>query len=111
MVELGVGQTPGANARLSQIESDEFSLAQVLKMRSGVPAYVFLLINHLGESFEARELDFADDQQALDHARSLAGRNYPVEVRLDGRCIARAPMAEWQVEDWLKPYLGPWPLS
>ena len=93
------------------MKNDEFNLAQGWKMRSGVPAYVFLLINHLGEPFEASELDFADDQQALDHARSLARRHYPVEVRLDGRCLGRAPMAEWEVEDWLRPHLGPWPLT
>lgn len=80
-------------------------------MRSGVPAYMFLLINHLGEPFETSELDFADDQQALDHARSLATNHYPVEVHLDGRCVERIPMGEWEVEDWLKPHLGPWPLT
>ncbi len=29
-----------------------------------MPTYVFFLINHLGEPFEANELDFEDDQQA-----------------------------------------------
>lgn len=80
-------------------------------MRSGVPAYVFFLINHLGEPFEARELDFADNQQALDYAQSLAAQHYPVEVRLGGKSIKVIPTEEWRPEDWLKPYLGPWPLT
>lgn len=93
------------------MKNDESKLAQVRKMRSGVPAYVFHLINHLGEAFQASEMDFPEDEQALEHARSLAARRYPVEVRLDGRLIGLAPMAEWEVEDWLKPHLGPWPLT
>lgn len=80
-------------------------------MGLGVPAYVFRLINHLGEPFEARELDFEDDQKALDHARTLAAGNYPVEVMSGDRHVGRIPMAEWQAEDWLKPHLGPWPLT
>jgi hypothetical protein len=78
---------------------------------SGVPVYVFLLINHLGEPFAARELDFDDDRKALDHAETLAGRDYPVEVRSGGQLLGLIPMIPWEVEDWLKPHLGPWPLD
>ncbi len=76
-----------------------------------MPAYVFLLINHVGEPFEAHELDLEDDQKALDHARGLAGRNYPVEVMSAGRRVGHIPTPEWEAEEWLKPHLGPWPLS
>lgn len=76
-----------------------------------MPAYVFLLINHLGEPFDSQELDLEDDQKALDHAQGLAGRNYPVEVRSGDRLVGKVPLQEWRAEAWLKPYLGPWPLS
>lgn len=76
-----------------------------------MPAYVLHLINHLGEPFGARELDFDDDQTALDYAQALVGQAYPLEVRLDGRLVCLVPLPEWQVEEWLKPHLGPWPLG
>lgn len=76
-----------------------------------MPTYVFFLINHLGEPFEANELDFEDDQQASAHATSLLAKGYPVEVRSDGKRIKLLPMMTWSVEDWLKPHLGPWPLT
>ena len=79
-------------------------------MRSGLPTYVFFLVNHLGEPFEAHQLEFPDEHQALSHAQILAARQYPVEVRLNGELIKLIPMAVWRAEDWLKPYLGPWPL-
>ena len=80
-------------------------------MRSGLPAYVFFLTNHLGEPFEAHELEFPDDQQAFNHAEILAARQYPVEIGRGGELIKQIPMGEWQAEDWLKPHLGPWPLT
>lgn len=80
-------------------------------MRSGLPAYVFFLTNHLGEPFEAQELEFPDDQHAFNHAEILAARQYPVEIRRGGELIKQIPMGEWQAEDWLKPHLGPWPLT
>ena len=52
-----------------------------------MPTYVFFLINHLGEPFEASELTFEDDQQANAHAASLLTKGYPVEVRSDGKRI------------------------
>lgn len=76
-----------------------------------MPTYVFFLINHLGEPFEASELAFEDDQQANAHAASLLTKGYPVEVRSDGKRIKLLPMMTWSVEDWLKPHLGPWPLT
>ena len=76
-----------------------------------MPTYVFFLINHLGEPFEANELDFEDDQQASAHATSLLAKGYPVEVRSDGKRVKLLPMMTWRVENWLKPYLGPWPLT
>lgn len=80
-------------------------------MGSEVPVYVFFLINHLGEPFAARELDFENDRKALDHAEALAGRDYPVEVRSGGRLLCLMPVAAWEPEEWLKPHLGPWPLD
>ena len=49
-----------------------------------MPTYVFVLINHLGEPFEASELNFEDDQQAKAYAASLfvGTRN---SERLDAR--------------------------
>lgn len=76
-----------------------------------MPTYVFFLINHLGEPFEASEWDFEDDQQAKDYAASLLAKGYPVEVRSEGQRIKLLPMMTWSVEDWLKPHLGPWPLT
>ena len=42
-----------------------------------MPTYVFFLINHLGEPFEASELDFEDDRQADAYAASLLARAIP----------------------------------
>ena len=72
---------------------------------------MFFLINHLGEPFEASEWDFEDDQQAKDYAASLLAKGYPVEVRSEGQRIKLLPIMTWSVEDWLKPHLGPWPLT
>ena len=41
-----------------------------------MPTYVFVLINHLGEPFEASELNFEDDQQAKAYAASLLAKGY-----------------------------------
>ena len=76
-----------------------------------MPTYVFVLINHLGEPFEASELTFEDDRQANAHAASLLTKGYPVEVRSNGERIKLLPLMTWIVEDWLKPHLGPWPLT
>ncbi len=76
-----------------------------------MPTYVFVLINHLGDPFEASELNFEDDQQAKAYAASLLAKGHPVEVRSDGQRIKLLPMMTWSVEDWLTPHLGPWPLT
>jgi hypothetical protein len=70
------------------------------------PPYVFTLLNHLGEPLE-RDCD-AEAAEAL--ARDLARRGYPVEVRNGGEVLGvRQP--SWSLEDWLRPYLGSWPIS
>jgi hypothetical protein len=68
-----------------------------------VPQYSFFLINHLGEPFEASECSFDTDQEAYDHAQTLAERGYPVEVKSGGARIKLIPLMTWNAEDWLSP--------
>jgi len=68
-----------------------------------VPQYSFFLINHLGEPFEASECSFENDQEACDHAKALAERGYPVEVKSAGARIKLMPLMTWKAEDWLSP--------
>lgn len=65
-----------------------------------MPLYAISRINHLGERFGTRMLEFDDDQAAVDFARR-EHRDYPLEVLFGAQSLAVLPTEPWRIEDWL----------
>lgn len=67
--------------------------------------YGFLLINHLGETFERSERPCRDDDEARKYAQVLCARGFTVEARLGEERIAVMAPKSWEPYPWLKPLL------